>query len=160
MTTVMMIPRAGRSAVIAILALMFVTTVKGAAPTVDTVKIGKETKKTVGIVMKAVSGDVACYLTLKDDRGVVFDEMADFAICEQPKLVGKRVRLTYSIENVLADECQGDPDCKKSKSVALVKSVEVLPAAAAKPSMPKSTKQTSFCTPAEPIAFACSTCAQ
>ena len=157
MTIETMIPRIGRTAVIAILAMMVVTTMKAAAPAVDTVKIGKETKKTVGIVTKAVSGDVACYLTLKDDRGVVFEEMADFAICEQPKLAGRRVRLPYSIENVLADECQGDPDCKKSKSVALVKSVEVLPGAAAKPATPKSPKQTSFCTPAETIVFACST---
>lgn len=156
MTAGTMMPRAGRSAVMAILALMIVTTVKAAGPAADTVKIGKETKKTVGILTKAVSGDVACYLTLKDDRGVVFDEMADFAICEQPKLVGKRVRLTYAIENVLADECQGDPDCKKSKSVALVKSIEVLGSAVAKPET-KSTKQASFCTPAETIVFACST---
>ena len=115
-----------RSVVLAIAAVLTVTTLRASAPSADTVKIGKETKKTIGVVMEAVSGDVACYLKLKDDRGVAFDEMAAFEICEQPKLVGKRVMLTYSLQKVLADECQGDPDCKKSKTVALVTSVRVL----------------------------------
>jgi len=153
MTTEMM---TRRCAILGML-MMTVVTLHAAASSDDTVKIGKETKKTIGILTKAVAGDVACYLTLRDDRGVVFEEMADFAICEQPKLVGKRLRLTYSIENVLAGECQGDPDCKKSKSVVLVKSAEVLPAAAAKPATSKSPMQASFCTPAETIVFACST---
>ncbi|MEA2162269.1 MAG: hypothetical protein QOK37_396 [Thermoanaerobaculia bacterium] len=108
-----------------------------ATPATDTVKIGKETKKTVGTLTKAVNGDVACYLTLKDDRGVVFDEMADFSICEKPKLIGKRLLLKYSLENVMADECQGNPDCTKSKKVALVTSVQVLGNAASKPAAPK-----------------------
>jgi len=154
MTTGMMMRRC---ATLGMLTMMTVVTLHAAASSDDTVKIGKETKKTIGILTKAAAGDVACYLTLRDDRGVVFEELADFAVCEQPKLVGKRVRLTYSIENVLADECQGDPDCKKSKSVALVKSVEVLPAAAAKPATSKSPSLASFCTPAETIVFACST---
>ena len=154
MTTKMMMRRC---AILGMLTMMTVVTLHAAAPGDDTVKIGKETKKTIGILTKAVAGDVACYLTLRDDRGVVFEELADFAVCEQPKLVGKRVRLTYSIENVLADECQGDPDCKKSRSVALVKSVEVLPAAAAKPATSKLPSLASFCTPTETIVFACST---
>jgi hypothetical protein len=108
-----------------------------ATPTADTIKIGKETKKTIGILTKAVNGDVACYLTLKDDHGVAFDEMADFSICEQPKLIGKRLSLKYSLENVMADECQGNPDCTKSKKVALVKSVQVLGSAPSKPAAPK-----------------------
>jgi hypothetical protein len=117
----------GRPAVLVIAAILAVTTVRAATPSVDTVKIGRETKKTVGVVMEAVSGDVACYLKLKDDRGVVFDELAGFEICEQPKLVGKRVMLTYKLEKVLADECQGDPECKKTKAVPLVTSARVLP---------------------------------
>ena len=105
-----------------------------ATPATDTIKIGKETKKTAGTLTKAVNGDTACYLTLKDDRGIVFEEMADFSICEQPKLIGKRLKLKYSLENVMADECQGNPDCTKSKKVALVTSVQVAPS---KPAAPK-----------------------
>ena len=142
---------------VAVMAAAIAFPLLAAAPGVDTVKVGKETKKTIGVVMEAVSGDVACYLKLKDDRGVVFDELADFAICEKPKLAGKRVMLKYSLEKVLADECQGDPDCKKSKTVALVTAVQVLGSAADKPAAPKSSPQASFCTPRETIVFACST---
>src|SRR5438874_6605454 len=89
---------------VAVIAAAIAFPLLAAAPSVDTVKVGKETKKTIGVVTEAVSGDVACYLKLKDDRGVVFDELADFAICEQPKLIGKRVMLKYALQNVLADE--------------------------------------------------------
>lgn len=92
----------------------------------DTVRIGKETKKTVGVLTAAESGDVACYLTLKDDRGVEFNELAVFEICETPSLIGKRVRLEYTLGNVMADECQGDPDCKKTRRVALVSKARVI----------------------------------
>ena len=92
----------------------------------DTVKVGKEIKKAVGRVTELVAGDVACYMTLRDDKGVEFQEMAEFEVCERTSLVGKRVALTYALEQVLADECQGDPDCGKSKTVALVKQVKVI----------------------------------
>ncbi len=104
------------------------------AQDVPTVKIGQATKKTVGTVMATNSGDVACYLTLKDDRGVVFEEMAKFEICDQkPPLKGKRVSLTYALQNVMADECQGNPDCKKSRTVALVSAARILEAPAVPP---------------------------
>lgn len=129
----------------------------------DTVTIGKEKKTTVGRVTGLNAGDVACYVTLTDDKGREFDEMAEFEICERQSLVGKRVRLTYGLEKVLADECQGDPDCKKTKTVALIKKIAVLPgtapasapAAAAPAAAPAATRQESFCTPLETVVFAC-----
>jgi hypothetical protein len=78
------------------------------------------------VVTGLEAGDVACYLSLKDDRGAAFQEMADFSICEQESLVGKRVTLTYKLEKVLADSCQGDPACKDTKTVALVTAVKPL----------------------------------
>lgn len=64
---------------------------------------------------------MACYLTLRDELGKEFMELDDFEIClQQPSIIGKRVNLKYRMANVLADECQGNPDCKKSKKVALV----------------------------------------
>jgi hypothetical protein len=101
-------------------------------PISDTVKIGSETKKTIGVVTGLEAGDVACYITLDDDKGVSFQELADFSICEKTSLVGQRVKLAYRIENVMADECQGNPDCTKSKKVALVISVKKLAAKPAK----------------------------
>ena len=112
---------------------LFALPLSAAAPAAkDTVKVGKETKKTIGVVTDAVSGDVACYLMLKDDRGVKFEELADFPICEQHGLKGKRVLLTYSLEKVMSDACQGDPECKKTRTVALVKTVKILPKATAR----------------------------
>lgn len=127
----------------------------------ETVLVGKETKKTVGVITGLEAGDVACYVALKDDRGASFQEMADFSICERDSLVGKRVKLTYALGKVMADECQGDPDCKKSKTVALVISASPLPAPPGltqpKPRAAPASPQTSFCTPMEEVVFACQT---
>ena len=132
-----------------------------ATPGADTVTIGKQTKKTIGVVKSLESGDVACYLSLVDDRGAAFDELADFEICEQSSLVGKRVLLKYEMANVMSDECQGDPDCTKTRMVPLVISAKVLPATNAKAPPPKTptspAKQASFCTATESVVFSCST---
>lgn len=92
----------------------------------DRVKIGNETKNTSGVLIGLQSGDVACYLTLKDQKGKEFTELATFELCEMTQLVGKRVRLSYRIESVLADSCQGDPECKDTQKVALVNAIKVL----------------------------------
>jgi hypothetical protein len=47
----------------------------------DTVKVGQETKRATGTITAMNAGDVACYLTLRDDKGARFEEMADFEIC-------------------------------------------------------------------------------
>ncbi len=131
-------------------------------PAASTVTVGKFTKKTLGTVTEINSGDVACYISLKDEQGKAFEELADFAICEKPKAyLGKRVSLTYQLDKVMADECQGNPSCKKTKAVALVTSLAVVdakgtastPVAAAA----SSKAQSSFCTPMETVVFACRT---
>lgn len=134
------------------------------AQSAGTVVVGKETKRTVGTVTGLDAGDVACYLSLKDEEGRRFEELADFSICEQTTLVGKRVTLAYELGQILADECQGDPDCKKTRTVAIVKAVHL---ASPKPPAGKpgkvaakaapATPQTSFCTPMEDVIFACQT---
>ena len=133
----------------------------------DTVRIGGQIKKTRGTILEATSGDIACYLKLRDDRGVAFDEMADFSICEQqPSLVGRRVTLTYQVANVMAQECGGNPDCKKSDRVVLVATAKPLAASTAPPAAPPAAPQppkpavgvqASFCTPLETIVFSCRT---
>ncbi len=95
------------------------------------VKIGAFSKRAYGTLSSASGGDRACYLSLKDDRGVVFEEMADFDFCE-PKNIrrfrGKRLALTYEIASVLAAECDGNMDCGKSDRVALIKKLRIAPA--------------------------------
>jgi hypothetical protein len=135
-----------------LLAALAAGTLPAFAQSPGTVKIGKETKKTSGTLTELQAGDVACYLTLKDDRGAEFSELGDFAICEKTSLVGKRVTLSYSLGNVMADECQGNPDCTKTRRVALVTAMT----AAATPKS-GAQAQTSFCTPLETVVFACRT---
>ncbi len=91
----------------------------------DTIHMGGMVKKTSGTVLSIDVGDVACYLSLTDAAGKKFTEMADFGLCDHDDLIGKRVKLTYKIEQVLADECNGNPECKKSRSVPIVSSVAV-----------------------------------
>ncbi len=142
---------AKRSTGIVVLVILLASPLAAHAQEVPTVKIGQTTKKTVGTVTATNSGDVACYLTLKDDRGAVFEEMADFEICDQkPPLKGKRVTLTYALQKVMSDECQGDPACKKTRTAALVSAARIVDA---KPAA----QRASFCTPAETVVFACRT---
>ncbi len=157
------IPNAKRLAHLALLACLMGCPLAAGAQDVPTVKIGQATKKTVGTVTATNSGDIACYLTLKDDRGVVFEEMAKFEICHQkPPLAGKRVSLTYALQSVMADECGGNPDCKKTRTVALVSAARIVDAKSATSSETKSdnkpaARPTSFCTPTETVVFACRT---
>lgn len=125
----------------------------------DTVRVGKDLKRTVGTVTRVESGDVACYLHLRDDNGAPFTELADFDLCtREPSLQGKRVRLQYQVAKVMAASCQGDPACRKSDTVALVTAATRIdaPVAQARPSAGAGA-QASFCTPLETVVFACRT---
>jgi hypothetical protein len=98
----------------------------GAVP--GTVVVGGETKRTTGTIVRMENGDIACYLHLKDERGADFTELGDFDLCLQEKrLVGRRVALTYQAGSVQSEECQGDPDCRKSKKIPLVVGAKVIP---------------------------------
>lgn len=110
-------------------ALLLALSVPAAAQEADTVTIGGQAKRTGGTVTGVEAGDAACYLTLKDARGARFQEMADFSICEKgARLKGKRVTLTYQLGKVMADSCQGNMDCKQTRTVALVMDAKVVPA--------------------------------
>ena len=101
--------------------------IPAAATAAATVKVGKFIKKTSGVLTKLENGDIACYLSLKGDDGKSFEEMGDFSICEkQTSLVGKRVALSYELGTVVSDECGGDENCKKTKTVALVTGVKAM----------------------------------
>lgn len=103
-----------------------------AAGEVARIKIGQFSKRAFGTLRSATAGDVACYLRMKDDRGVAFEEMADFDLCA-PKSVrrfkGKRAALGYEIASVLSAECDGNMDCGKHDRIALVKTMRIAPLA-------------------------------
>lgn len=88
----------------------------------------------IGTLREAVNGDIACYLTLRDDAGAEFTASADFELCADAKLKGRRLALTYRVESVQAASCQGDPDCRKTEKVPLVVSARPLGPAVPKPS--------------------------
>lgn len=124
----------------------------------DAVTVGGQTKRTFGTPIAFESGDIACYLTLKDDRGATFREMADFDLCAQERaLKGKRVALTYRAQRVQSASCQGNPDCKKTDTVILVVAAKPAPLAGATPPAASPAGQASFCTPQEVVVFSCRT---
>lgn len=122
----------------------------------ETITVGGENKRAFGTPVAFQNGDRACHITLKDDRGVTFNELADFELCaKEGSLKDRRVALTYRPTRILAASCQGNPDCRKSDMVALVVGAKPAPLAASAFEAP----QTSFCTPAETIVFSCRTSA-
>ncbi|MEQ1515911.1 MAG: hypothetical protein ABL931_05415 [Usitatibacteraceae bacterium] len=103
-----------------------------ASPLAPTVKVGKEFKKTTGLVKELQNGDVSCVIVLQDEDGKEFMESGDFDICfQKPSLIGKRVRLRYEMASVMAASCQGDVDCKKTDRIALVVQASIIDAKAA-----------------------------
>lgn len=100
-------------------ALVFVMAAQ--AQTGDLVRVGQQVKNAYGIVVGMESGDIACTLTLRDDHGGTFKEMAEFDVCERRSmLLNKRVALRYAVQTVASPDCQGNPDCRKSISAIIV----------------------------------------
>ncbi len=133
----------------------------------DTQTIGRETKRTVGNVVRMDYGDAACYITFKDDKGEEFDEVADFAVCDQkPNIEGKRIRMSYTQSKIMSPECQGDMKCKKTQTVALITAAKIEPRGnsaagntagntASSKVATKPAGQASFCTGLEVSVFTC-----
>lgn len=101
----------------------FVALTLAAMPAIgaDTVRIGGEDKPAFGRLVSATAGDVACYLEFSDAQGESFSEMATFEVCENAEpQVGLWLSLAYEVGQVMADSCEGNPDCTESESKALV----------------------------------------
>jgi hypothetical protein len=124
-----------------------------AAQPIPTLMVGKERKMTQGKLLEAQAGDVACYLQLEDLDGEPFSEMAEFEVCDSADaLLGRDVRLGYRLGNVMAESCQGNPDCTESEEVALV--VSLTPRGASKS---PTVAAVGLCAPTEKVIFSCST---
>ena len=109
---------------------LLVPMVSASAQAPNTVTIDGQTKNAIGTIAAMQDGDVACYLSLNDDLGVAFQEMADFELCRQKSaLVGQRVALTYRPQHLQSRECQGDTRCRKSELVLLVVGAKPIEAA-------------------------------
>lgn len=77
------------------------------------------------------NGDRACYLTVRPDGEPERTDMADFGLCERTELVGQRVSLTVTPSEVMAESCQGDPECADKETVSLVTGMDPVEGAAA-----------------------------
>ena len=71
------------------------------------------------------NGDRACYLTVQPDGEPERTDMADFGLCERTDLVGRRVALTVTPSAVMAESCQGDPECADTEQVTLVTGMDL-----------------------------------
>lgn len=117
-----------------------------------TITLAGETKPTTGTVVSLVNADTACQVELRDDAGETRFESADFELCfQEPSLVGRRVALTWTEANVMAESCQGDPECGDSERIVLIASARIVDGAAA------TAAPSTFCAPGERVVFACRT---
>ncbi|MTJ13662.1 hypothetical protein FJR11_13900 [Anabaena sp. UHCC 0187] len=79
----------------------------------------------VGIVKELVNGDLMCYVTLVDKKGIEHNVGASFEICaEEGKFLNKKVRAVYQIESV--SDCQSAEPCGKTRKESIITKMEVV----------------------------------
>ncbi|MGM3309385.1 hypothetical protein ACSQ6I_25975 [Anabaena sp. WFMT] len=100
------------------------------AKTKSTTKsVSNSTNKTqqpqIGTVKELVNGDLLCYATLVDEKGIEHQVGASFEICaEEAKFLNKKVRAVYTIESV--SDCESAEPCGKSRQESIITKMEVL----------------------------------
>lgn len=65
-------------------------------------------------VVSQEQGDLACYLHGTIEDGSKVTVMADFSVCEKTWST-KRVALTYTEVQLPADDCNGNPECTRTR---------------------------------------------
>ncbi|MFM5896393.1 MAG: hypothetical protein ACKPE1_16245 [Dolichospermum sp.] len=91
----------------------------------------KNTKKSAnqqpkeGTVKKIVNGDLMCYVTLVDNKGIEHNVGASFEICaDEKKFINKKVRVVYEVTSV--NDCQSAEPCGKSRKELIITKMEVV----------------------------------
>lgn len=79
-------------------------------------------------VVSVTSGDAACYVELGKSDGTTQTYPSDFELCpggahDATPLIGKLVTPTFEKTQIIADSCQGDPECKDHQEVEGVKAL-------------------------------------
>jgi hypothetical protein len=74
----------------------------------------------VATVKKMVDGDLMCYVTLVDQRGVKYDSVgATFEVCAKKKTyLNKKVNLVY--RQVSVNDCRSAEPCGKTRRQSLI----------------------------------------
>ncbi|AFZ55713.1 hypothetical protein H6G54_21760 [Anabaena cylindrica FACHB-243] len=94
-----------------------------------TQSVSNSTNKTqqpqIATVKELVNGDLLCYATLVDEKGIEHQVGASFEICaEEAKFLNKKVRATYTIESV--SDCESAEPCGKTRKESIITKMEVL----------------------------------
>jgi len=106
--------------VVAFLCVLFLA-FAASAQVDQTVHVGQVVKNAYGIVLGMETGDIACTLTLRDENGATFREMAEFDICDRRSmLLNRRVALHYAVETIVSPDCRGNLECHRSISAVVV----------------------------------------
>jgi hypothetical protein len=84
------------------------------------------TRPSIARVTRIDNGDNACYVSLVNQKGQKFESLpADFDICAKSQtFLNKRVRLTYAKGKI--NDCQSAEPCGKTKTVMLIRKMQVV----------------------------------
>jgi hypothetical protein len=79
----------------------------------------------VGTVTELVNGDLLCYATLVDDKGIKHNVGAGFEICaDSAKYLNKKVRVAYEIASV--NDCESAEPCGKTRKESIITKMDVI----------------------------------
>jgi len=88
-------------------------------------KKGANQQPKEGTVKKIVNGDLMCYVTLVDNKGIQHNVGASFEICaDEKKFLNKKVRVTYTVES--DSDCQSEEPCGKTRKQSIITRMEVV----------------------------------
>lgn len=87
-------------------------------------KKGANQQPKEGRVKKIVNGDLMCYFTLVDNKGIQHNVGASFEICDEKKFLNKKVRVTYTVESV--NDCQSAEPCGKTRKQSIITKMQVV----------------------------------
>ena len=77
-----------------------------------------------GVILSAEVADTACYLQIKDEKGMAHEELASFSLCEDETLLNKPSDFIYERTHVMAVSCEGDLECTDSEQIWLITQVK------------------------------------
>jgi hypothetical protein len=96
-----------------------------------TQKIGGETKLAIGKVIDLEKQDNGCLLNFTHTLNGKKAEAVELGLPEfctrKPPLKGATFHFVYKMQKVLADECLGNPRCKKTEERAIIVEANPLP---------------------------------
>lgn len=88
-------------------------------------KSGTSRKPKEGTVTKLVNGDLMCYVTLVDKKGIEHNVGATFEMCaDEKKVLNKKVNAVYEIQSV--SDCQSAEPCGKTRKESIITKMEVV----------------------------------